>query len=136
MNEKIFQIASVEIEQFATFPLPVTDSKRTQVDVNLDLTLNDAKRHINCSTTITMHLQEQIIIKLQVKCAYLIEQDMWNQWVYADSTAIPPDFVEEIANLTMATARGILYVKTENTKHNTYLVPVFDFKGLLQGKQK
>lgn len=130
MSRKQYQIFSVETEQFATFPLPETDSKRVQVTIGLDLKLNDEKRHIICTFDVSIRLLDEIIIKLRVKCSYSIQPEIWNIWIDAKSGEpdVPLDFVEHIGDLTMATARGILHTKTENTKYNTFMVPVMDFK--------
>lgn len=137
MNKKVFQISSVDVEQFATFPLLDPESRRVKIDVNLDLTLNDEKRLINCSFKITIWQLETIIITLQVKCAYTIDADVWSEWVdsKARKTDIPISFVEQISDLTIATARGILFAKTENTKHSAFLVPILDLADYIQPKK-
>ena len=137
MNKKIFQISAIEVEQFATFPIPETDSKLVQFDVNLDLNLNEEKRHINCSFNVTLRLLDEVIVKLQVKCAYLIYQEVWDTWVDSEypKPNIPIDTIENIADQTMATARGILYVKTENTKYSTFFIPVLDLKDAITATQ-
>lgn len=138
MNKPSFQISEIAVEQFATFTIPETDSKRVKIDLNLDLTLNDEKRVINCSVKIVLRLLEEIIITLQVKCAYSIDQEKWEEWIDLGSgkSDIPIDFVNQIADLTVATARGILYAKTENTKYNTFFIPILDLTEVIKETQK
>lgn len=137
MNKKYFQISEVDVEQFATFPIPVTDSKKVKIDVNLDLTINDEKRIINCSFKIVMRLLEEIIITLQVKCAYSVNRETWVQWVDSESrkTDIPIEIVENISETTISTARGILYAKTESTKHSSFILPILDMRAVIAANQ-
>jgi len=128
MNKKSFQIKEMSVEQFATFPLPETESKRVNIGLNIDLAFNDEKRIINCSIKVTMRLLEDIIITLQVKCVYSVESEELKKWAEDAElvTQVPLQLIQEIADQTFATTRGVLYAKTEKTEYNIFVLPVFE----------
>lgn len=138
MKNRLFQISQVAVEQFATFSIPPTDSNRTNVDITLDISLNDERKFINCTLKVIIKIVDEIIITLQVKCTYSVKSENWDQIFLQDENS-QEKFVlllNDIADQTLATSRGILYSKTEGTLHNRYLLPIFDLGESIKAIQK
>tara|TARA_R110002124_G_scaffold188267_1_gene355428 strand:+ start:2117 stop:2542 length:426 start_codon:yes stop_codon:yes gene_type:complete len=136
MSKVPFQISQVSVDQFATFPLPITESKQVNFDMNMSLSINDEKRVVYCSFNVTMKLEGETIITILVTCGYSIESKSWEAFASQSKTnndvPIPFKFMKDIADQTLATVRGVLYAKTENTKYSTFLIPIFDLKDLFK----
>ena len=59
---------------------------------------------------------------------YSIEQAAWAALTRTDENrlVLPKGFMAHLAMLTVGTVRGMLHVKTENTKFNCYFLPTIN----------
>ena len=63
---------------------------------------------------------------MEVSCIFVIEPKSWNNLTSEGNIKFPTGFLQHLATITLGTARGILFQKTEGTKYNIYHLPLLD----------
>ncbi len=72
-------------------------------------------------------------MQIVVDCYYEILQESWKEMT--DSTGkikVPSGFLLHIASITIGSARGILYTKTEGTILNNYIMPLINMSNAVK----
>lgn len=81
---------------------------------------------------------EKLFLTIEVQCEFIIHPEDWKLLEKDNQKLdIPNDLLEIFAAQTVGTARGILYLKTENTPYNTpsFIIPPINVHEILTSKQ-
>lgn len=123
----LFKLTKVEVPQFAILtdidfpdPIHVNYGFEFSVDVNLSL--------IRCDATVSYIDKEAPVMKIVVRCEYFIESDSWDSLKKNGGIVFPAGFLQHLASLSIGTARGVYYGKTEGTIFNRFFIPLLDVK--------
>lgn len=91
--------------------------------------VDSKNKHIGAYVAFTFRQSEKIFIELVVSCHFKIKADAWNTFATTkgdDIIVVPKGFLAHLAMITIGTARGILFAKTENTPFSSFMIPTID----------
>ena len=73
-------------------------------------------------------------IKIEVSCHFKIQDESWNNLVHVEDAnlIIPKTFLSHIAMITVGTARGILFSKTEGTPFSKFIIPTVNVVAMIK----
>lgn len=128
-NNKVgFILLGIKTEQFALFEENYDAKKESTIEVGFEFRLDQASRQMGVFSSFNYMQTEKHIIKLTIGCHFKIVDESWNQFLKVEESKliIPKGFLAHIAMLTIGTARGVLFAKTEGTVFSTFLLPTFN----------
>ena len=136
MTRREFQVKDISVDQFATFDDVDVESKKIDIGVDLSIEANATQHLIKISSRLSFRSLGSTFITIQVTCRYHIKNENWEGWVDDEGVIknIPYEFLENLTDLTIATARGILFSKTEHTKFSKYLIPIISLSEAIKAK--
>ncbi|WP_157558694.1 hypothetical protein [Microscilla marina] len=77
-------------------------------------------------------LQKDIpFLILAIECFFNITESTWETFIDNNIIVIPQGFAAHLAMLTVGTARGVLYAKTEKTEFRKFLLPTINVDELI-----
>ena len=76
---------------------------------------------------------KKTFLKLQVSCRFSIETSSWVKFIHQKQSKIiiPKDFLSHLTMITVGTARGILFAKTESTQFSNYILPTINVSEMI-----
>jgi len=128
-----FSLQGIKTEQFATFQENYTPKKEIGIAVELELKLNQSIKQVGVVLTLHYDQSKKKIILLVLSCHFRIEDESWKNLVNIDNTllTLPRDFVTHLSTLTVGTARGVLFAKTEGSFCSQFLVPLINVDSIV-----
>ena len=126
-----FTLLALKTEQFATFGENFTESNKSNLTTELEFKINKEHKQISVFSTFTFEQEKKAFIKIQVSCQFGIQPESWVQFSNDSKITFPKAFIEHISMITIGSLRGVLHVKTDNTKFNKFLLPTIDVTSLV-----
>jgi hypothetical protein len=133
-----FKLISIETSEFAIFEDVYHNNDIQEKEIETDLngsfgSHEEIKNNIMCSIDFTFFVNKNPFMKIKVACFFEIEIESYKKLKVVDSYVYyPKDFLTHLIVLTLGTLRGVLHEKTENTKYNTYFIPIMDVSDLIK----
>ncbi|KAA6437080.1 hypothetical protein FEM33_20405 [Dyadobacter flavalbus] len=136
MNKEVtYQISKVVTDQFATMSDVEIDERNMSIFAGVNYQVDSKVYSIRCFTDFGIMSNGNAFIKISVSVYYFIKPEDWKRFDIKDKQVeIPMSFVKHLADLTLATTRGILHAKTENTSYNKYIMPYLNADALVKTK--
>lgn len=133
-----FGLRKINTLEFATIKEPdASEHENMELKANVTYGMDKNLRFIGTSIKLQFEANNSPFIILNVSCEFEIEEDTWNQSIdnASNSISFSRNFLLHLVSITVGTARGILYTKTENTPFNKYILPTIDINGLVEEDQ-
>jgi len=123
-----FGLRKVSNPEFASFDDVEIEDLKIGINLNFGFGINQDSKILGCEANFTFLSSNAPFLKLKVKCDFAIEPSSWQGFINEENKSIcfPLNLIHHLATITVGTARGILYAKTENTKFNKYFIPTLD----------
>ncbi len=113
--------------------LPLTDTGLS-VAAKLHWSVEPSRRVVVASLSLAYRSPEQPLLELNVFCFFEIEDQVWNQ-IYlagAKDVILPRAFLLKLGSITIGSARGLLYEKTDRIGIAPFLLPILDVHRLVE----
>jgi|GEM_PF-256714 len=124
-----FALRKISLDQFAVIKEAYKDGEKVSFDVSLDFGLNTDEKLFRVSSRIRFsHQQPQPFLLIEGSAEFSIEPEAWERFALEgeDAMVFPHGFVAHLAALTVGSLRGMLYVKTQDTIFNRFLIPTIN----------
>lgn len=127
-----FKLTDINIEQFAIFEDKYKKDGKVLFSSNIDYKLDEANMLIGCFMKFSFEQDKNTFLYLEASCHFGIEKKSWNNFLSEEGKVIIPEyFMEHMGVITVGTARGLLYSKTEKTMFNTFIIPPINISGMV-----
>ncbi|ANT65125.1 hypothetical protein [Prosthecochloris sp. CIB 2401] len=129
-NEGVgFALRKISLDQFAVLKEAYQEGEKVHYDVSLDFGLNTELKMFRVSSRISFaQLPPQPFLLIEGSAEFAIEPDAWERFILEGESAVvfPHGFVAHLAALTVGSLRGMLYIKTQDTIFNRFLIPTIN----------
>lgn len=126
-NEGIgFALRKISLDQFAMLKEAYQDGEKVRFDVSLDFGLDIEQKMFKVSCRVRFFQQQpQPFLLIEGSGEFAVEPNAWTRFAHEGERAMvfPHGFVAHLAALTVGSMRGMLYVKTQDTIFNRFLIP-------------
>ena len=128
-----FGFQGIKTEQFATFPDRYNAKKVTGLSTTLEFKVNTFSGLVGCFIQFDFIQGKNVFITIEVSCHFLIEENSFNllKDTQKKQVKIPKDFLTHLAILSVGTARGVLFSKTEGTIFSTFILPTINLQEMI-----
>lgn len=128
-----FIIKKIKTEQFAIFEENFGTGQIVELKTKVQFKLNREAKNLGVYVGFTFEQGKSIFLKIEVSCHFNIKEDSWKNFVETKTSKIiiPQDFLTHLTMITVGTARGILFAKTEGTNFNKFIIPTINVKRML-----
>ncbi len=120
-----------EEEQFAVFEDAYLPDNRTNVITNLQFRIDGDNRLIGVFPGFEFTQEEKVFLKIEVSCHFKIRDESWNSFLAENQLRVPRDFMAHLAMITVGTARGVLFAKTEGSSFSRFILPAINVKEMI-----
>ncbi|MEC9486217.1 MAG: hypothetical protein UMU76_01785 [Prosthecochloris sp.] len=129
-----FSLQTISLDQFAVFEEDYKAEEKTRFDVALTFGINAEHKMFRVSSRIAFSQQKRPFLLIEGSSEFVIEHEAWESFILDDSASIvfPHGFVAHLAALTIGSIRGMLYVKTQNTQFNQFLIPTINVAEMVE----
>jgi len=135
LKEKVgFSLHGMKTEQFAVFEKNYNPKKETLINTQLQFKLN----HLNRLIAVFIHFEllhnDKVFVKLVVSCQFRIKDTSWDSFANNETSKliVPKGFMSHLAMITVGTARGILFAKTEGTQFSKFILPLMNVADIIE----
>lgn len=87
-----------------------------KVDFQFNFAVDTEQNNIIAILTTIYRNEDTIFIKLVQVCTFAIDQNDWHKLEKDDNYVIPKAFAAHLMAITLSTARGVLFAKTQGTQ--------------------
>ncbi len=124
-----FQLLRIEVPQFAILAnKPVNGPFRVNFDINF---ATSKERVIKCTFKIVYLKEAELVTQLVVDTIFSIAEESWEEMKKDGKIVIPTGFLQHLAVISLGTARGIQYAKTEAAGLNNDLIPLINLTEII-----
>jgi hypothetical protein len=123
-----FRLVGIKVEQFALIENHFQDGVSLSLNTNLDVKVDLIERRLGVFMTFDLFQSEHLLLKLEVSCHFNIDEESWGGLLNQQKIRFPNDFVIHLIMLTLGTARGIFFSKTEGTILSRFILPMLDIR--------
>lgn len=125
-----FQLLRIDVPQFAILATkPVSGPFRVNFDINF---ATSKERVIKCTLKIVYLKDSEIVSQLIVDTIFAIAEESWENLKKDNTVVLPTGFLQHLAVISLGTARGIQYAKTEAVGLNNDLVPLINLTEIIK----
>lgn len=126
-NKEIgFALQGIKTEQFAIFEENYTPKKEIGLGAGLQFKLDKTNKQIGVFLGFEFMQGKKVFLKIQVSCHFKFEENSWSSFIQENKLIIPKGFLTHLAMITIGTARGVLFAKTEGTSFSKYIIPTIN----------
>lgn len=128
-----FALQAIKTEQFATFEENFDPKKQINIAVGLEFKINQTMKQVGVFLTLHFEQSKKKIIILITSCHFRIKDESWSNLIDNEKSQVvlTKDFVSHISMLTVGTARGLMFAKTEGTFCSQFLVPLINVTDMI-----
>lgn len=128
-----FALADIKTLQFALFEENISPKKNTAVNLitHVQFAGNPLNKCVIVAVTQTFQQANRTLIKIQVECTFLIEENLWDKATKEQALTMPVEFMRHLTVICIGTMRGVLHTKTENTAFSNLLLPIIYVEDLV-----
>lgn len=124
-----FALRKISLDQFAVLKEAYKEGEKVGFDVSLDFGLDTEQKMFRVSSRIRFSQQKtQPFLVIEGSSVFAIEPEAWERFAFEGGQAMvfPHQFVAYLAALNVGSLRGMLYVKTQDTIFNRFLIPTIN----------
>ena len=131
-----FLLKGIKTEQYALLEENYDSNSKATIGLttSLQFKLDQIHKHIGVFSTFKFMQNKKSFIKIEVSCHFKIQDESWNSLVHIEDAnlVIPKTFLSHIAMITVGTARGILFSKTEGTPFSKFIIPTVNVVAMIK----
>ena len=136
MSDKLtipFKLAKIEENQFSVFEENLELEKPVQEKIGIGFAGAVEDRVVAASINYQLLKEEQPFIHIKITCYFEIEAKAFKEKVHNENNLeLPKEFARHLVNITVGTARGILFSNTKNTPFSEYPMRLINLKRILK----
>lgn len=136
MSDKLnipFKLAKTEENQFSVFEENLESEAPVQEKIGIGFGGEVEDRIVAASINYQLLKDEQPFIHIKVACYFEIEAKAFKEKLHKENRLeLPKEFAQHLVNITVGTARGILFSNTQNTPFNKYPMRLINLKRILK----
>jgi hypothetical protein len=123
-----FALVKINLEQFAIIEDLYQKDKAVEFTTALNFAVSNDNKRIKVFVRFGFEQEKKPFIIIEGSCEFSVVPSSWDSFANAENNSIvfPKGFIAHIAALTVGSVRGMLHVKTENTKFNKYFIPTIN----------
>lgn len=126
-----FVLQGIRLEQFAVFEDGYSPDNKSNVMTKLQFRIDGDNRLIGVFPGFEFTQEEKVFLKIEVSCHFKISEESWNSFLAEDQLRVPKDFMAHLAMITVGTARGVLFSKTEGSPFSRFILPTINVKEMV-----
>jgi hypothetical protein len=129
-----FVLKGIKTDYFSIAAENYTEGKASELNTAMRFGV-DAKTHIIAAFVSLSFLQDKKpFIQIEVSCHFQIDSKSWKNFLDKKGIriTIPKGFLAHMSMITVGTARGILYEKTEGMTFNKFIVPTINVTSMIK----
>lgn len=133
-----FLLKHIRTEQYALIESVFNESEKINLNTNINFKINSKTNQVGSFVGFTFDQNKNVFLKIQVSCHFKIEEKSWKAFANSASTEIiiPKGFLAHLASITVGTARGVLFAKTDGTSFNKYIIPTINVAEIIKKDAK
>ena len=119
-----FKLVNIKTHEFATFEENFESNINQQrFRLNTSFKIGEKLNDVSCVIQLELLQEEKLIVKLKISCLFIISEEAISNFKRENKITFPKSLISHFAVLTLGTARGILYSKTEDTALKGVVLP-------------
>ncbi len=126
-----FLLQGIKLEQFAVFEDAYLPDSITNVITNLEFRIDGDHRLVGVFPGFEFTQKEKVFLKIEVSCHFNVKAESWDSFLAENRLRIPKDFVTHLAMITVGTARGVLFSKTEGSLFSRFILPAINVREMI-----
>lgn len=136
MGDKLsipFKLAKIEEKQFSVFEEYLESDSPVQEKIGVGFGGGVEDRIIAASIDYQLLKDKQPFIHIRVACYFEIEPKAFKEKLHTEEgIKLPVELARHLANITVGTARGILFSNTQNTPFSQYPMRLINLQRILK----
>lgn len=131
-NEVGFSLQGIKTEQFAIFEENFALKKEVSFETGLEFKVDQINKQVGVFFEVEYKQGKKVFIKISVSCHFKIKQESWDSFLMDSKILkIEKGFLGHLAMLTIGTARGVLFAKTEGTQFSKFIIPTLNVNDII-----
>lgn len=127
-----FALRDISIEQFAIVEASFNKGEKVGLKADVKFGLDEEHKIVSTLFKVNFLQNDAPFLILAVECFFGINESAWETFLKDKTLTIPQGFAAHLAMLTVGTARGVLYTKTEKTEFRKFLLPTINVNELIR----
>lgn len=129
-----FLLKKIHTEQFALFEENFVEDIKVNLNTQIQFKLDHKHYMVGVFMGFTFEQEKKPFLKIEVSCHFRLEENSWNDFIDEKKSKIiiPKGFLAHLAMITIGTARGVLFAKTEGTLFNTFIIPTLNVSEMIE----
>ena len=129
-----FLLKKIHTEQFALFEENFVENIKVNLNTQIQFKLDHKNYMVGTFMGFTFEQEKKPFLKIEVSCHFKLEENSWNGFINEKKSKIiiPKGFLAHLAMITIGTARGVLFAKTEGTLFNTFIIPTLNVVEMIE----
>jgi hypothetical protein len=121
-----FALNGIKTEQFAILKEIYNPKKEIDLSTQLQFKFDQVNKIVAVFIGFEFSQAKKVLIKLLVSCHFQITDESWNDFINIPNSKVifPKTFLAHLAMITLGTARGVLFAKTEGTQYSKFIIPL------------
>lgn len=128
-----FLLKGIKTEQFAIIEENYKPKSKIELITNSQFLCEPSLHQLGVIIGFDFKQGKNIFLKIQVSCHFQIEENSWNNLLNESEqeVLVPKAVIAHLAMLTISTARGVLFAKTENTRFAQFIIPIINIESIV-----
>lgn len=128
-----FKLSGIDIEEFAILEQKFIEDKDVGFQHGLSFEIDVENKLIACIVTFEFLCKDNIFLKLQTRNHFKIDEKGWQETLLKTGAIIlPKGLAAHLATISVGTARGVLFAKTEKTEFSKFIIPLINLEEMIQ----
>lgn len=129
-----FSLLNIKTIQFAIFENHFDEEADVELVTKIETKYDIKNKIIGIFLHSTFEQNKIPFIKIIINCNFKVKDESWEKLLNENHTKISFDkhFLQHLGIITVGTARGVLFAKTENTKFNNFILPTIDLTDMIE----
>lgn len=128
-----FCISGILSNQFAIIEKAYAEGEEVQMGTGVSFGFNPQDRQVFALLKLSFEQKGSPFLLLEAGCVFEVEAAAWKQLFNPsdNSATLAKDFAIHLCLLTVGTARGLLYAKTEGTPFQQFILPTLNITEII-----
>lgn len=129
-----FLLKRIHTEQFALFEENFNEDTKVNFNIQIQFKLDRQNKMIGIFTGFTFEQEQKPFLKIEISCHFKIDENSWNNFI-EDKKAkiiIPKGFLAHLTMISVGTARGVLFAKTEGSSFSNFIIPAINVVEIIE----
>jgi len=123
-------LKGIKVEQFAIFDENYVHKQPVSLNTQVKLKINVSEKQLGVFLRFDFLQNEKTFITIEVSCHFKIDPESWESRINDAHIIFSRDNIGHLLMITLGTARGVLFAKTDGTVYSNYILPLLDVNDL------